>query len=128
VRPKSKAGTRTVPIIDRLAVLLADHRVLTNHPAAGLLFTSHRKPDQPLHPVAMRRRLHRAWQDAKLDRLGLHEARHTFASIMVAAGVNAKAAFAGREVSRGQFRAVRGHPDVVYFPSPAASRALSRSR
>jgi integrase len=36
VRPKSKAGTRTVPIIDRLAVLLADHRVLTNHPAAGL--------------------------------------------------------------------------------------------
>ncbi len=35
VEPKSKAGTRTVPIIGRLAVLLADHRVLTNQ-ADGL--------------------------------------------------------------------------------------------
>ena len=32
-----------------------------------------------------------AWKDSKLDRLGLHEARHTFASLMIAAGVNAKA-------------------------------------
>lgn len=40
VEPKSRAGTRTVPIIDRLAMLLADHRVLTNHPSGGLLFES----------------------------------------------------------------------------------------
>ncbi|MEK6326294.1 MAG: tyrosine-type recombinase/integrase [Actinomycetota bacterium] len=91
VKPKSKAGTRTVPIIDRLALLLADHRVLTNHPTGGLLFVSDRVADQPVHPTPLRRRLHTAWRKAKLEPLGLHEARHTFASMMIAAGVNAKA-------------------------------------
>lgn len=91
VEPKSRAGTRTVPIIDRLAMLLADHRVLTNHPSGGLLFESDRVPGQPVHPVPLRRRMYDAWGDAKLEPLGLHEAGHTFASMMIAAGVNAKA-------------------------------------
>jgi integrase len=91
VKPKSKAGTRTVPVVDRLAMLLADHRVLTNHPSGGLLFESDRVPRQPVHPVPLRRRMYDAWRDAKLEPLGLHEARHTFASMMIAAGVNAKA-------------------------------------
>ena len=33
----------------------------------------------------------RTWKAAKLAPIGLHEARHTFASLMIAAGVNAKA-------------------------------------
>ena len=33
----------------------------------------------------------RAWKAAKLDPICLHECRHTFASLMIAAGVNAKA-------------------------------------
>ena len=32
-----------------------------------------------------------AWTAAKLQRITLHECRHTFASLMIAAGVNAKA-------------------------------------
>jgi integrase len=32
-----------------------------------------------------------AWKAAKLDRITLHECRHTFASLMIDAGVNAKA-------------------------------------
>ncbi len=32
-----------------------------------------------------------AWEAARLDRITLHERRHTFASLMIAAGVNAKA-------------------------------------
>ncbi len=32
-----------------------------------------------------------AWRRAGLDPIGLHEARHTFASTLIAAGVNAKA-------------------------------------
>jgi len=72
VKPKSKAGTRTVPIIDRLAMLLADHRVLTNHPTGGLLFESDRVPEQPVHPTPLRRRLYVAWREAKLEPLGLH--------------------------------------------------------
>jgi integrase len=35
--------------------------------------------------------MEKAWIKAKLSPLGLHEARHTFASMMIAAGVNAKA-------------------------------------
>jgi integrase len=72
-------------------MLLADHRVLTNHPTSGLLFVGDRAPDQPTHPKALRHRLYAAWEAAKLEPLGLHEARHTFASMMIAAGVNAKA-------------------------------------
>ncbi len=33
----------------------------------------------------------KAWERAKLARITLHECRHTFASLMIAAGVNAKA-------------------------------------
>jgi integrase len=36
-------------------------------------------------------RADRAWRKAKLQRITLHECRHTFASLMIAAGVNAKA-------------------------------------
>ena len=37
------------------------------------------------------RRARRVWVKAGLAPLGLHEARHTFASVMIAAGVDAKA-------------------------------------
>ncbi|TMK97772.1 MAG: hypothetical protein E6G34_08735 [Actinobacteria bacterium] len=36
-------------------------------------------------------RARRAWKDAGLEPVTLHECRHTFASLMIAAGVNAKA-------------------------------------
>jgi len=39
----------------------------------------------------VRRRALAAWIRAGLEPIGLHEARHTFASLMIAAGVNAKA-------------------------------------
>jgi len=89
VAPKSKAGTRTVPIIERLALLLADHRVLTDH-RDGLLFPG-RGGERPVSNDALRGRMRRAWTAAGMAELGLHEARHTFASLMIAAGVNAKA-------------------------------------
>jgi integrase len=37
------------------------------------------------------RRAQAAWSAAELTRITLHECRHTFASLMIAAGVNAKA-------------------------------------
>ncbi|MDQ3092606.1 MAG: site-specific integrase, partial [Actinomycetota bacterium] len=88
VAPKSKAGTRTVPILDRLGLLLADHRVLSNQ-ADGLLFAG--RGGQPASHNALRERMRRAWRVHGLAPLGLHEARHTYASLMIAAGVNAKA-------------------------------------
>ena len=42
-------------------------------------------------PTSIANRARRAWKDAGLEPITLHEARHTFASMMIAAGVNAKA-------------------------------------
>ncbi len=88
VTPKSKAGVRTVPIVGRLAILLADHRVLSNQ-ATGLLFPGE-EPGCPIHPTSLRERAGKAWRAARLAPLGFHEARHTAASLFIAAGLNAK--------------------------------------
>jgi integrase len=89
---KTEAGqNRTVPIVDRLAVLLADHRVLTNHPEFGLLFPGAWDADRPISPGGLRNRAADAWRELGLTPLGFHEGRHTFASLMIAAGINAKA-------------------------------------
>jgi integrase len=42
-------------------------------------------------PSTVRSRALRAWEAAGLAPIGLHECRHTFASLLIAAGVNAKA-------------------------------------
>jgi integrase len=77
---------RTVPVCDELAALLADHRVLTNH-APGLLFASSRRPGQPIHPSPLYRNMYAAWDDAGMERLTPHEARHSYASLSAAAGI-----------------------------------------
>jgi integrase len=89
VEPKSKAGARTVPIAAPLMVLLADHRVLANHPEDGLLFPG-ADGARPVHPTSLRESVAKAWMAAKLDPLGFHEGRHTAASVFIAAGLNAK--------------------------------------
>jgi integrase len=81
---------RRVPVIERLATLLADHLVLLNHPSDGLLFPSANNPTWPTDPAVLRRRAYKRWEEVGLDRLGFHEGRHTFASIGIAAGLNAK--------------------------------------
>ena len=50
-----------------------------------------RSPDQPFAPGSVTDRADKAWEDAGLRRITLHECRHSFASLMIAAGVNAKA-------------------------------------
>lgn len=57
--------------------------------ATGLVFG--RTSDQPFAPRTLNRRAGRAWKTAGLRPIGFHECRHTFASLMIAAGVNAKA-------------------------------------
>lgn len=89
VPPKSRKN-RKVPIIDKLATLIANHLVLLDHPSEGLLFPSATNPKWPTDPAILRRRTYRAWDEAGLKRLGFHEGRHTFASIGIAAGLNAK--------------------------------------
>src|SRR5262249_22972169 len=45
----------------------------------------------PFSPSTLAWRADRAWRKAKLERITLHECRHTYASLMIDAGVNPKA-------------------------------------
>jgi integrase len=81
-------GKRTVPIAAALRDLLVVHRMRLGEPE-GFVFG--RSPDHPFNDKAVRRETRGAWDAAELAPIDLHEARHTFASLMIAAGVNAKA-------------------------------------
>jgi len=88
VDPKSSSGSRRVPIPAVLRDELLEHRLREGR-EEGLIFG--RAYDRPFEPSGVSRRAQTAWKGAKLEALTLHEARHTFASLMIAAGVNAKA-------------------------------------
>jgi integrase len=101
---KSAAGNRRVPILDLLAGELAAHKQRTGRDGAALVFGP--TGVKPFSPETVRRRSLAAWEaengrrveeaddPASVELLApitLHEARHTCASILIAAGVNAKA-------------------------------------
>jgi integrase len=87
IAPKSRAGRRAVPIVAALRAHLAARRLRRREGAA--LFFGDR--GRPFNRNALVARADRAWKKAGLNPIGLHECRHTFASILIAAGVNAKA-------------------------------------
>jgi integrase len=102
ISPKSKAGVRTVPILGVLRDQL-DPRAL----ATGSNLVFGRGVDEPFRPKGIADRAKRAWaavnerereaaeregRDPELLRpITLHECRHTFASLLIDAGVNPKA-------------------------------------
>jgi len=87
VDPKSSAGRRRVPIAAVLRDHLVNHRMTTR--SDGLVFA--RQDGRPFNPTTVAQRAERAWKNQGLDPVTLHECRHTFATLMIAAGVNAKA-------------------------------------
>jgi integrase len=89
IEGKSRAARRAVPIAAALRDHLVEHRICCGGDPDALVFGI---GDQvPFEPSTVRRRAIAAWKRAELDAIGLHECRHTFASLMIAAGVNAKA-------------------------------------
>jgi len=102
IEPKSRAGRRRVPIVAALRAHLAAHK-LRRGTADGFFFGS---AGRPLNRAMLIKRSLRAWVEANakelghaeeqgrkpnlLEPIGLHEARHTCASIFIAAGVNVK--------------------------------------
>jgi len=86
VEPKSRAGRRRVPIAAVLRGMLVEHKMA----AHGELVLG-RAGGSPVNPEPFAARAVRAWRDAGLEPITLHEGRHTFASLMIAAGVNARA-------------------------------------
>lgn len=113
IAPKTASAFRNVPIVERLQVILEDHLETLDDDPAQLLFPGRRGAGATLRPMsegAFMRRAFKRWntinektvqaatnegrdvdQADLLSPIGLHEARHTYASIAIAAGVNAKA-------------------------------------
>jgi integrase len=89
VKPKSRAGVRRVPMPSALRHALLEHRLAfgTFDPEALVFGVKGR----PFDDEVVRDRAAEVWTEAKLEPIGLHEARHTAASVMIAAGVNVKA-------------------------------------
>jgi integrase len=85
---KSKAGRRRVPIAGVLRDRLIAHKLRSDR-SSGLVFG--RDGSTPFDPGKLTERADEGWQAAGLTRITLHACRHTFASYMIAAGVNAKA-------------------------------------
>ncbi|MEK6271480.1 MAG: tyrosine-type recombinase/integrase [Actinomycetota bacterium] len=88
IEPKSSAGRRRVPIPAVLRDHLIAHKLATG--GQGIVFTRS-DPGQPFSSVASQKRADKAWKAAGLGRVTLHECRHSYASLMIDAGVNSKA-------------------------------------
>lgn len=90
IDPKTRTSRRTVPVPGALRESLLDRRMANSPDGTDLVFG--RDATRPFHAATLYRRADAAWADAELEqRLRLHQARHTYASFMIAAGVNAKA-------------------------------------
>lgn len=97
IAPKSKKGARDVPIAGALRVYLLRHRARTGRRGSDLFFG--RTGCDAFTPTHIRKRALRAWAatavgcflrgespPVELVPIGLHECRHTYVSLMVAAG------------------------------------------
>jgi integrase len=80
---------RRVPIPKALREHLVAQLVRSGRRGGDLVFGD--TPAGPFAPKRLTERADGAWEACKLERLTLHDCRHTYASYMIAAGVNAKA-------------------------------------
>lgn len=91
IEPKTRRSRRTTPIPDPLRELLRSHRELRERPAADELVFG-LASGEPFNSASLYHRADSAWKEVGLNgRLRLHQARHSYASYLIAAGANAKA-------------------------------------
>ena len=91
VQPKSRSGNRRVPITPTLRRELQTHRLHQGKGGQGFVFPSTRDPNKPFNPSSLKLHTSKAWKHTDLTPIGLHECRHTYATYMIAAGINSKA-------------------------------------
>ena len=97
IEPKSAKGIRRVPVAGALRLILLEHRARTGRRGADLVFG--RTATEPFTPTHVRTVALKAWASVavgaflrgeslsrELVPIGLHECRHTFVSLMHAAG------------------------------------------
>jgi integrase len=89
VTPKSRSGTRRVPITATLRRELLNHKLQQGKSGQGFAFPN-KHGNKPFNPGTLK--LHtNTWTDNGLTPIGLHECRHSYAAYMIAAGINTKA-------------------------------------
>ncbi|MFL5910101.1 MAG: tyrosine-type recombinase/integrase [Gaiellaceae bacterium] len=101
---KSAAGRRRVPMPKRLRSELLAHRLRLGR-TEGLAFG--RTPTEAFRLEVPARRAARTWKDAGLTPIGMHECRHTYASLMIAAGVSS-----GQGVNMKALSVFMGHASI----------------
>jgi len=90
IDPKSETSSRTVPLLAVLRDYLDQHKLATGRDGEDLAFG--RTATEPPVPSTVRIRALKSWEAAGIESVvGLHDARHTFASTLIDAGTNPKA-------------------------------------
>jgi integrase len=89
--PKSRSALRSVPLADRVAAVLAEHRARSSFSADDDLVFAHPETGHHLDPSKLRKRFQRALERAELPRIRFHDLRHTFGTQMAAAGAPLRA-------------------------------------
>ena len=89
IEPKSFAGRRDVPIIAALRPFLTTQRARCPWQPTGLALGSSKSV--PFSYNGLYRRSAKTWQATGFARVTPHQARHSFASYLIAAGADVKA-------------------------------------
>jgi integrase len=91
IEPKTRRSRRRVPVPTVLRELLIAQRA-RREPSTGSALVFGENDETPFQPERLYRNADSVWHHAGIrERLRLHQARHTYASFMIAAGINAKA-------------------------------------
>ncbi len=85
--PKTKTSARSLLIPNALLDVLND---LRTHTASEWMFPSPVKPDSPLDPASVRKRIQTILDHAGCRKLRFHDLRHTFATLSLKNGVDVK--------------------------------------
>ena len=96
-QPKTRKSRRQISLPPSLALLLHGYKVqaerqrlLLGKPMTDTEFVFAHPDGRPLDPSTVTHVFHKVIQRARLEGLRLHDLRHSYASLMLAAGVNVK--------------------------------------
>ena len=85
--PKNKAANRTIILPPAMVELLAEYK---KGVFSDLMFPSRTKPDQPIDPGYVRKRLQAILKRAGCKKVRFHDLRHTFATLSLENGMDVK--------------------------------------
>ena len=85
--PKTKAANRTIILPPAMVELLVEYK---KGVFSDLMFPSRTKPEQPIDPGYVRKRLQVILERAECKRVRFHDLRHTFATLSLENGMDVK--------------------------------------